>query len=80
PEPLIAAGRNPRGRGAAREGIPGGTRFHAQAAPLENRKRWIFGAPPAGEIPGEDGATAALLARGSALLPTGIDGGAGGGA
>lgn len=29
------------------EGISVGTLFHAQATPLENRKRWIFGAPPA---------------------------------
>ena len=26
------------------EGISVGTLFHAQATPLENRKRWIFGA------------------------------------
>lgn len=32
------------------EGVSVGTRFHAQSSPLENRKRWIFGAPPAGEI------------------------------
>lgn len=28
-------------------GLPVGTCFHAQESPLENRKRWIFGAPPA---------------------------------
>ncbi|VEB62755.1 Glutamate 5-kinase [Salmonella enterica subsp. enterica] len=51
------------------EGISVGTRFHAQASPLENRKRWIFGAPPAGEITVDEGATAAMLERGSSLLP-----------
>ena len=51
------------------EGISVGTLFHAQATPLENRKRWIFGAPPAGEITVDEGATAAILERGSSLLP-----------
>ena len=36
--------------GDVMEGVQVGTLFHAQASPLENRKRWIFGAPPAGEI------------------------------
>jgi len=49
-----------------------GTRFHAMQTPLENRKRWIFGAPPAGEITIDDGAVAAMLERGSSLLPKGI--------
>ncbi|WP_307721976.1 PUA domain-containing protein, partial [Escherichia coli] len=49
-----------------------GTLFHAQATPLENRKRWIFGVPPAGEITVDEGATAAILERGSSLLPKGI--------
>ena len=47
---------------------PWGTRFHAQASPLENRKRWIFVffcAPPAGELTVDEGATAAILERGS---------------
>nr|MBA2815487.1 Outer membrane pore protein E precursor [Candidatus Pantoea persica] len=41
-------------------GQPVGTRFHAIQTPLENRKRWIFGA------------LAAVLERGSSLLPKGI--------
>ena len=53
-------------------GNPVGTLFHAQQTPLENRKRWIFGAPPAGEITVDDGALAAILERGSSLLPKGI--------
>lgn len=49
-----------------------GTLFHAQPSPLVNRKRWIFGAPPAGEIVIDEGAETAVLARGSSLLPKGI--------
>lgn len=54
------------------EGQAVGTRFHALETPLENRKRWIFGAPPAGEITIDDGAVDAMMARGSSLLPKGI--------
>ncbi|MDU6381407.1 MAG: glutamate 5-kinase [Klebsiella pneumoniae] len=54
------------------EGLPVGTCFHAQESPLENRKRWIFGAPPAGELTVDAGATQAILERGSSLLPKGI--------
>lgn len=49
-----------------------GTRFHAVEAPLESRKHWIFGAPPAGEITIDDGALSAIVERGSSLLPKGI--------
>ncbi len=45
---IIASGSKPGVIGDVMEGISVGTRFHAQASPLENRKRWIFGAPPAG--------------------------------
>ncbi len=47
---IIAAGNRPDVIGHAMAGLPVGTCFHAQESPLENRKRWIFGAPPAGEI------------------------------
>ena len=69
---IIAAGSKPGVIGDVMEGISVGTRFHAQASPLENRKRWIFGAPPAGELTVDEGATAAILERGSSLLPKGI--------
>ncbi|QOH79066.1 glutamate 5-kinase [Plesiomonas shigelloides] len=49
-----------------------GTRFHPQTTPLENRKRWIFGPPPAGELQVDDGAAQAILQRGSSLLPSGV--------
>lgn len=42
---IIAAGSRPGVIGDVMEGISVGTRFHARASPLENRKRWIFGAP-----------------------------------
>jgi len=69
---VIAAGSKPGVIGDVMAGTPVGTRFHAQQSPLENRKRWIFGAPPAGEITVDDGALAAILERGSSLLPKGI--------
>jgi glutamate 5-kinase len=48
---IIAAGSRPGVIGDVMEGISVGTRFHAQESPLENRKRWIFGAPPAVNSP-----------------------------
>lgn len=69
---VIAAGVKPGVISDVAQGNPVGTRFHAELSPLENRKRWIFGAPPAGEITIDDGALTALLERGSSLLPKGI--------
>ncbi|MBS0848826.1 glutamate 5-kinase [Citrobacter sp. JGM124] len=69
---VIAAGSKPGVISDVAQGIPVGTCFHAESSPLENRKRWIFGAPPAGEITIDDGALIALLERGSSLLPKGI--------
>ena len=60
------------GMGTKLQAADVGTRFHPQQSPLENRKRWIFGAPPAGEISVDEGAQNAILARGSSLLPKGI--------
>lgn len=71
-EVVIAAGDRPGVIGDVMAGNPVGTRFHPQETPLENRKRWIFGAPPAGEVIIDDGALAAMLERGSSLLPKGI--------
>lgn len=39
---------------------------------MENRKRWIFGAPAAGDIYVDDGAQLAIIEKGSSLLPKGI--------
>jgi len=69
---IVAAGSLPGVIGEVIASNPVGTRFHAFATPLENRKRWIFGAPPAGELVVDDGALSAILERGSSLLPKGI--------
>ncbi|MFU9138494.1 glutamate 5-kinase [Erwinia tasmaniensis] len=69
---IIAAGSRAGVIGDVIASNPVGTRFHALETPLENRKRWIFGAPPAGELTVDDGALSAILERGSSLLPKGI--------
>ncbi len=69
---IIAAGSRPGVIGDVIDGHSVGTRFHALETPLENRKRWIFGAPPAGKIVIDDGAVSAMCERGSSLLPKGI--------
>ncbi|MGL4860039.1 MAG: glutamate 5-kinase [Enterobacteriaceae bacterium] len=71
-ETVIAAGNRPGVIGDVIAGESVGTRFHAQETPLERRKRWIFGAPPAGKVIIDDGAVTALMSRGSSLLPKGI--------
>lgn len=69
---IIAAGSKAGVISDVAKGDAVGTRFHAEASPLETRKRWIFGPPPAGEITIDEGALTALLERGSSLLPKGI--------
>lgn len=69
---IIAAGCKPNVIRDVIENQPVGTHFHAVESPLENRKRWIFGAPPAGDIVVDDGAVIAMKQRGSSLLPKGI--------
>lgn len=69
---IIAAGSRPEVIVDVMKDIAVGTCFHALATPLENRKRWIFGAPPAGDITIDKGAAAAILQKGSSLLPKGI--------
>ncbi|KGD70882.1 gamma-glutamyl kinase [Tatumella morbirosei] len=69
---IIASGNQPVLINEVLNGHPAGTLFHAQKNRLENRKHWIFGAPPAGSITIDDGALNALLERGSSLLPKGI--------
>jgi glutamate 5-kinase len=69
---VIAAGGSPELIGKIIEGESVGTSFAPSSSPLENRKRWLFGAPPAGELHVDDGAARALLEKGSSLLPKGI--------
>lgn len=71
-EVVIAAGGKPGVIGDMMAGASVGTRFHGQKMPLESRKRWLFGPPPAGDITVDDGALKAILQRGSSLLPKGI--------
>ena len=49
-----------------------GTRFLAATTPLEQRKRWILGAPVAGRVFVDAGASRALSTGGASLLPIGI--------
>ncbi|MDU8923660.1 glutamate 5-kinase [Pasteurellaceae bacterium LIM206] len=49
-----------------------GTKFTAQADPLEGRKQWLFGAPSAGNIIVDDGAENAILVQHKSLLSAGI--------
>ena len=70
---VIAAGRATDVIIRAADGEAVGTRFPALEAPLENRKRWIFGGTaPAGRITVDSGAARALRERGGSLLPAGI--------
>jgi len=70
---IIAAGRAPGVIIRAAEGEPVGTRFPALEAPLENRKRWIFGGTvPGGRLVVDSGAARALRERGGSLLSAGI--------
>ncbi|MGL5990196.1 MAG: glutamate 5-kinase [Plesiomonas sp.] len=71
-EVVIAAGQQAGVIADVVADISVGTRFHPQETPLENRKRWIFGPPPAGELIVDMGAVSAVIARGSSLLPSGI--------
>jgi len=70
---VIAAGRAPDVIVRAASGEAVGTRFPALEAPLENRKRWIFGGTvPGGRLVVDSGAARALRERGGSLLPAGI--------
>lgn len=69
---VIAAGSRPENIFDAVEGKSVGTQFMPSSTPLENRKRWIFGAAPAGTLRIDAGAVTALREKGSSLLPKGI--------
>ena len=69
---VIASGAKPLVIRKALEGKSAGTRFLPSQSPLESRKRWIFGAPPAGELRIDTGAAKALVRGKSSLLPAGI--------
>jgi len=70
---VIAAGRAPDVILRAADGEAVGTLFPALEAPLENRKRWIFGGTtPGGRLEVDAGAARALVEKGGSLLPAGI--------
>lgn len=73
-EVVIASGQDASLIGRIIDGEHIGTWFSPSESPLEKRKRWLFGAPPAGEIAIDAGAVTALTKRGSSLLPKGITG------
>ena len=69
---IIAAGARPEVLEEILAGQSAGTSFPAAANPLDRRKRWLFGAPPAGDLAVDSGAAAALAEGGRSLLPAGI--------
>ncbi|MDL2314234.1 glutamate 5-kinase [Desulfovibrio sp. OttesenSCG-928-C14] len=69
---IIASGKKPEVINHILKGRAAGTLFKARAHPLESRKRWLFGARPAGSVHIDAGAESALCKRGSSLLPKGI--------
>jgi glutamate 5-kinase len=69
---IIAPGGTPEAITAVLNGEKIGTSFSPSISPLESRKRWLFGAPPAGTILVDAGAAAALAEKGGSLLPKGI--------
>lgn len=69
---VIASGADPSTITRVLQGKAVGTAFLPCASPLERRKLWIFGAPPAGEIRIDAGAARALIKGKSSLLPAGI--------
>lgn len=71
-EVIIAAGNAPAVISDIVQDHSVGTRFHPEATPLENRKRWLYGAPIAGDVIVDDGAELALMQKGGSLLPKGI--------
>ncbi len=69
---VIASGSRPESIAHALAGEGEGTTFLPCASPLERRKRWIYGAPVAGDIHIDQGAAKALGAGKGSLLPKGI--------
>lgn len=69
---VIAAGDKPQLIESILAGEQAGTTFPPSLSPLESRKLWIFGAPPAGELHIDQGAVLALEQDKRSLLPAGI--------
>lgn len=71
-EVVIASGARPELIVDVLSGKHAGTLFLASRSPLERRKRWIYGAPPAGELHVDQGAATALTKGKRSLLPAGV--------
>ncbi|MDR3177143.1 MAG: glutamate 5-kinase [Desulfovibrio sp.] len=69
---VIARGTENSVLGDILQGKERGTFFMPRRTPLEQRKIWIFGAPPAGTLTIDTGAVNALVKGKSSLLPAGI--------
>ena len=69
---VVASGAVPAVIGQILKGKAVGTAFQPSQSPLERRKRWIFGAPPAGALHIDPGAAKALIQGKRSLLPAGI--------
>jgi glutamate 5-kinase len=70
---IIANGFRPGIVAAVMTGAPVGTLFHPESRLWRGRKRWIVTTlRPRGTLHVDDGAKAAIVARGRSLLPSGI--------
>ncbi|MDR0828463.1 MAG: glutamate 5-kinase [Desulfovibrio sp.] len=69
---IIASGTQGSVLGDILQGQEKGTYFVPRRTPMEQRKVWIFGAPPAGSLSVDAGAAKALSKGKSSLLPAGI--------
>lgn len=69
---VIASGKRPEVIGALLAGEAEGTTFVPSTTPLERRKLWLYGAPPAGDVHIDQGAKRALCEGKSSLLPKGV--------
>ncbi|WP_301099661.1 glutamate 5-kinase [Otariodibacter sp.] len=71
-ETIIASGEKTNVIVDIAQGLENGTKFIAQLDKLESKKQWLFGAPPAGILYVDEGASVALITEHKSLLPAGI--------
>lgn len=69
---IIASGAHPELIVGILQGNSAGTMFAPSQSPLDRRKRWIYGAPLAGDLFVDAGAARALVKDKRSLLPAGI--------
>lgn len=71
-EVIIASAKEKHILAAILRGDDCGSRFLAQRAPMDSRKRWMLAEEPQGSVSIDAGAAKSLLSRGASLLPAGI--------